>query len=91
MKCWKKVKGRDEYIKKDGTRIVQQYALNGPHEGELGVSVDSKPDKSGIRTVKINKYFGKFQFGPKEFTEGQASQKKANKFIKKYMKENDRC
>jgi hypothetical protein len=91
LKCWRRVGTRDEYIRKDGLQIVQVTPLNGKYQSQLGVSIRTKPNKQGMQSIKLEKYFGKFLYGNRDFREGQPSQKKANKFMQNYMKYNDKC
>jgi hypothetical protein len=84
---WEQVGERSEWINsKTGEQIVQITPLNGRHEGELGVSVRTPEDTKGMRSIKLEKYFGKFNYGYK--WKDQPSQIKADKFVRKYMEKN---
>ena len=58
IKDWKKGEGHRWYNRKDRRYIVLTGALNGLHEGEVGIDVREE-EEDGFSSILEEKYFGK--------------------------------
>ena len=76
LKDWKKGNGYRWYNKKDKRYIVLTHALNGLHEGSVGVEIRINKGNGYSRVIK-EKYFGK---------DNNTNTERAIKFAKQYMR-----